>query len=456
MLRLHDTALGTVRELELRDPGKVSIYVCGPTVYGPPHIGHGRNLLVYDVLRRYLEWAGFEVRLVSNITDIDDNIIKRANEEGRSSEDVAVEYEKQWYDAVDALGVQRPHEDPHATDFVDGMIALIEDLFARGIAYETADGVYFAVEEVDGYGLLAGQSLDMLRAGERVDVAEGKQSPADFALWKKAKPGEPAWPSPWGEGRPGWHTECVVMSLELLGDGFDLHAGGMDLRFPHHENERAQAVALGHTFARHWMHHAFVETAGEKMSKSLGNFTTLPDLLSRTDPRAYRLVVLQSHYRSPLEVVPKVIEAAERSLERLDDLVRRWEAVGDRRPWPPGERPDPEALGRFRRHMDDDLATPAVTALLFDLVTRANTALGQDDLATAALLVDALLVVSGALGLTARAADTELDEDTRRLVAERDDARAAKDFARSDAIRDQLVALGYVVQDTTAGTTVHR
>ena len=456
MLRLHDTATGSVRELELRDPGQVSIYVCGPTVYGPPHIGHGRNLLVYDVLRRYLEFSGLDVRLVSNITDIDDNIIKKANEEGRSSDEVAVEYEKQWYDAVDALGVQRPHEDPHATAYVDGMIALIEELFARDIAYQAPDGVYFAVEGVDGYGVLAGQSLEMLRAGERVDVVEGKRSPADFALWKKAKPGEPAWPSPWGEGRPGWHTECVVMSLELLGDGFDLHAGGMDLRFPHHENERAQAVALGHTFARHWMHHAFVETAGEKMSKSLGNFTTLPDLLARTDPRAYRLLVLQSHYRSPLEVVPAVIEAAERSLDRLDELVRRWEAQGDRRPWPPGARPDPEALERFRRHMDDDLATPAVTALLFELVTRANSALGQDDLAAAAPLVDAVLVVAGALGLVARAADTELDDDTRRLVAERDEARAARDFARSDAIREQLTALGWVVQDTPAGTTVHR
>jgi cysteinyl-tRNA synthetase len=456
VLRLHDTALGTVRELELRDPGQVSIYVCGPTVYGPPHIGHGRNLLVYDVLRRYLEFSGLDVRLVSNITDIDDQIINRANREGRSSEDVAAEFEKAWYDAVDALGVQRPHQDPHATAYVDGMVALIEDLFARGIAYETADGVYFAVEQVDGYGLLAGQSLEMLRAGERVDVVEGKRSPADFALWKKAKPGEPAWPSPWGEGRPGWHTECVVMSLELLGDGFDLHAGGMDLRFPHHENERAQAVALGQTFARHWMHHAFVVTAGEKMSKSLGNVTNLPDLLATTDPRAYRLLVLQSHYRSPLDVVPEILERAERSLERLDELVRRWEALGDRRPWPAGDRPDAEALDRFRAHMDDDLATPAATALLFDLVTRANAALGRDEVATAAPLVDAVLVVAGALGLVARAADTELDDDTRRLVAERDEARAAKDFARSDAIRDRLTALGWVVQDTPAGTTVHR
>ena len=453
MLRLHDTASGAVRPLELRDPGRVSIYVCGPTVYGPPHIGHGRQLLVYDVLRRYLEWCGLDVRHVSNITDIDDKIIARAAEEGRSSEDVAREFEKAWYDAVDGLGVARPHEDPHATGYVPQMVELIARLVEQGTAYETSDGVYCGVGSIDGYGLLAGQSLESLRAGERVDVVEEKRSPHDFVLWKKAKPGEPSWPSPWGEGRPGWHTECVVMSLHLLGDGFDLHTGGLDLRFPHHENERAQAVALGHPFARRWMHHAFVEMGGEKMSKSLGNFTTLPDLLSRTDPRAYRLLVLQSHYRSPLEVVPESIERAERTLAKLDELARRWEALGARRPQ---AEADPDALERFRAHMDDDLATPAATALLFDLVGRANVALGRDDLAAAAPLVEAILSMAGALGLVARSVDTDLDEETRRLVGERDAARAARDFARSDAIRDALTARGWVVQDTADGTTVHR
>ena len=429
------------------------MYVCGPTVYGPPHIGHGRQLLVYDVLRRYLEWCGLEVRHVSNITDIDDKIIARAAEEGRSSEDVAREFEKAWYDAVDGLGVARPHEDPHATGYVPQMVELIARLVEQGTAYETSDGVYCAVGSIDGYGLLAGQSLESLRAGGRVDVVEEKRSPHDFVLWKKAKPGEPSWPSPWGEGRPGWHTECVVMSLHLLGDGFDLHTGGLDLRFPHHENERAQAVALGRPFARRWMHHAFVEMGGEKMSKSLGNFTTLPDLLSRTDPRAYRLLVLQSHYRSPLEVVPESIERAERTLAKLDELARRWEALGARRPQ---AEADPDALERFRAHMDDDLATPAATALLFDLVGRANVALGRDDLAVAAPLVEAILSMAGALGLVARSVDTDLDEETRRLVGERDAARAARDFARSDAIRDALTARGWVVQDTPDGTTVHR
>jgi cysteinyl-tRNA synthetase len=453
VLRLHDTAFGAARELALRDSGKVSMYVCGPTVYDLPHIGHGRQLLVYDVLRRYLEWCGFEVHHVSNITDVDDNIIGRANREGRTEPDVAVEFEKAWYDAVDALGVLRPHDDPHATAYVPEMVELIGRLVDAGIAYETTDGVYFGVQAVQGYGLLAGQSLESMRAGERVEVVEEKRSPADFALWKKAKPDEPSWPSPWGDGRPGWHTECVAMSLKLLGDGFDIHAGGMDLRFPHHENERAQAVALGNTFARHWLHHAFVELGGEKMSKSLGNFVTLTDLVERTDPRAYRLLVLQSHYRSPVEVLPDTIERAERTLAKLDDLNRRWESLGARRP---AAEPDSAALDRFRALMDDDLATPAVTGLLFDLVGAANVALAAGDVAAAAPTVAAVLEIAGALGLAPGAADTAVDAETARLVAERDEARAARDFARSDALRDRLSALGWVVQDTPGGTTVHR
>jgi cysteinyl-tRNA synthetase len=455
VLRLHDTAFGTVRELDLREPGRLSMYVCGPTVYGPPHIGHGRQMLVYDVLRRYLEWTGLVVHHVSNITDIDDQIIARAASDGRTETEVAVEFEQAWNDALEALGVLPPNDAPHATAFVPEMVELIEELVGEGIAYETTDGVYFSVAEVEGYGLLAGQPLDTLRVGERVDVVEEKRGPFDFVLWKKSKPGEPTWESPWGPGRPGWHTECVVMSLGLLGDGFDLHAGGLDLQFPHHENERAQAVALGHAFARHWMHHAFVETAGEKMSKSLGNFTTLPDLLSRTDPRAYRLLVLQAHYRSPLEVVPERIADAERSLDRLDELARRWEALADDRP-SPAPAADPVALTAFRAAMDDDLGTPAATGSLFALVRAANGALDRGDVTAAAPLVAAVEQVAGALGLVERTADTAVDADVAALVAERDEARASRDFARSDAIRDQLVNLGWTVKDTPGGTTVHR
>ena len=286
MLRLHDTATGEVRPLELRDEGRVSMYVCGPTVYDLPHLGHGRFTLVFDVLRRHLIASGLDVTYVSNITDIDDKIIEKAAAEGRSEAEVAGEFEDEWWQAMDRLNVLRPDEIPHATAFVDGMVATIAELLAAGVAYTTSDGVYLDTSTVDGYGLLAGQPLDSLRAGARVEGNEEKRSPLDFALWKSAKPGEPVWPAPFGEGRPGWHTECVVMSLDLLGEGFDLHGGGLDLKFPHHENERAQAVALGRPFARHWAHNGWVMVEGEKMSKSLGNFTSLTDLLAKADGRS--------------------------------------------------------------------------------------------------------------------------------------------------------------------------
>ena len=441
-MRLHDTALGQVVDLEPRERGKVTIYACGPTVYDAPHIGHGRQTLVYDVLRRYLEWSGYDVVHVSNITDIDDQIITRANEQNRSPEDVAKQYEAEWFEAMDALGALRPTHDPHATAYVDQMVELIRELVERGKAYETSDGVYLDVEQVDGYGLLAQQPLDSLRAGARVDVAEEKRSPLDFVLWKKSKPGEPTWESPWGPGRPGWHTECVVMSLDILGEGFDLHTGGLDLKFPHHENERAQAVALGRDFSRHWMHHAFVEVAGEKMSKSLHNFTSLPDLLSRTDARAYRLLVLQSHYRSPMEVTPETTDQAERTLERLDAFARTAAELSD-------AEPDVATLDRFRAHMDDDLDTPGAMRVLFDAVREANT---TRDPAVAA----AVFAMADAVGLALHAPADAVDEDTQALVRARDDARAARDFATADAIRDELQSRGWRVEDTAGGTRVHR
>ena len=300
------------------------MYVCGPTVYDMPHIGHGRANLTFDILRRYLSFTGLTVHHVANVTDVDDNIIKRAAELGRTESDVAAEFEARWWESMDALGDLRPHEIPHATQYIEDMVALVGELVSLGKAYETPDGVYLEVSKVDGYGLLAQQSLESLQVGARVEANEEKRSPLDFALWKKAKEGEPSWDSPWGPGRPGWHTECVVMSLDLLGEGFDLHGGGQDLKFPHHENERAQAVADGRAFARHWMHNGWVEVEGTKMSKSLGNFTTLPDLLSRHDARAYRLLVLRAHYRSPIEVTPETLADAEKALARLDGLARRF------------------------------------------------------------------------------------------------------------------------------------
>jgi cysteinyl-tRNA synthetase len=465
MLHLHDTATGTVRPLELRTEGEVSMYVCGPTVYDLPHIGHGRANLTFDVLRRYLSFSGLRVHHVANVTDVDDNIIKRANELGRTESDVAAEFEASWWEAMEALGDLRPHEAPHATEYIDRMVDLVSELQAKGVAYETGDGVYLEVDKVEGYGLLAQQSLDSLRAGARVESNEEKRSPLDFALWKKAKEGEPSWPSPWGPGRPGWHTECVVMSLDLLGEGFDLHGGGQDLMFPHHENERAQAVADGRVFARHWMHHGWVEVEGAKMSKSLGNFSTLPDLLAHSDARSYRLLVLRAHYRSPIEVTPDTLEDAEKGLARLDGLARRF-GVGDLLAEvldgvivdgvAPATGIDAGAVAVFRQRMDNDLDTPGALAGIFELVSAAHSAADAGDEERATVLARTAAVLAGALGVSLRGEAGEVDEEAARLVAERDAARSAKDFARADAIRDQLVALGWTVEDTPTGTAIHR
>ncbi len=448
MLRLFDTAKGGIVPFEPREPGKASMYVCGPTVYGPPHIGHGRFSLVFDVLRRYLRWAGNDVTYVSNITDIDDRIIERAQREDRDWREITERCEAVWYRAMDALGIERPDQDPHATAYVERMVGLIGRLVDRGVAYETSDGVYFQSERVEDYGLLARQPLESLKAGARVEGIDEKRSPVDFVLWKKAKPGEPTWPSPWGDGRPGWHTECVVMSLDLLGEGFDFHGGGQDLAFPHHENERAQAVADGRRFARHWLHNGFVEVEGIKMSKSLGNVSNLLDLVDRYDPRAYRLLVLQSHYRSPIDVTDSTLRDAERSLDRLDAFARRAADVSE------GADPDSDALDGFREAMDDDLDTPRATALAFDLVRRGNGLLDAGDAAAAGPLAAAVREITGALGLELRTEGGEIPAEMLELARRRDEARAAKDWAAADALRDQVTTAGYVVEDTPDGTVV--
>ncbi len=459
VLHLYDTATRSVRELALREPGKVSIYLCGPTVYGPPHLGHGRATLVYDILRRYLEWSGLEVRLVSNITDIEDKIIERALREDRPWKDITTKCEAVWWEAMDAVDFQRPSDTPHATDYVDEMVEMIGQLIEGDHAYVTDDGVYMSVESVDDYGLLAHQSVDEMRSGggDRAVVgAANKRHPADFVLWKFATgpstDRDPAWPSPWGEGRPGWHSECVVMSLDLLGEGFDLHGGGQDLRFPHHENERAQAVALGKTFANHWMHNGFVVDAeGEKMSKSLGNVSNLLDLIEHYDPRAYRMVLLQSHYRSPVKITQDGIDAAVKALAGLDAFAARAANVADATA---GVGPDVDVLREFRTAMDDDLDTPRATALLFDTVRRANAALDADD-AGAAPLIAAVYDIASAVGLVLGVA-SEVDDASSELALALDAARAAKDFAAADAIRAELQAAGWTVETTRDGTSLRR
>jgi cysteinyl-tRNA synthetase len=461
VIRLYDTARGEVRDLQLREAGRLSMYVCGPTVDNLPHLGHGRFTLVWDVARRWFTFQGLLVHYVSNITDIDDKIIARAAVESRSETDVVTQYEGEWWDAMARLGVAEPDDIPHATGYVHDMIALIESLLASDVAYLTSDGVYFDVSRVGDYGLLAGQPLESLRAGARVEENEEKRSPLDFALWKNAKPGEPRWSAPFGDGRPGWHTECVVMSLDLLGEGFDLHCGGLDLKFPHHENERAQAVAASKAFARHWGHNGWVMVDGVKMSTSLNNFTSLTDLLERTDPRAYRLLVVRSHYRSPIEVSPATIADAERALARLDTFARRFELaplgggfeVASAFTW---EEESLELYERVVALMNDDLNTPAAVGELFEAVTAAHQAADEGRGAAAQRLAESINVLFGAVGLTLRARTSEVDEISGKLVLERDAARAAKNWAEADRLRDELVERGWIVEDGSSGTVIRR
>jgi cysteinyl-tRNA synthetase len=343
------------------------------------------------------------------------------------------------------------------------MVDLIVDLVDRGVAYETATGVYLSVLDVPGYGLLARQPLDSLRAGARIEADEEKRSPLDFVLWKKAKPGEPSWDAPWGAGRPGWHTECVVMSLDLLGEGFELHGGGQDLMFPHHENERAQAVADGKEFARHWMHNGWVTVGGEKMSKSVGNFTSLADLLEKSDARAYRLLVLRSHYRSPIEVTPETIAQAEAGLARLDEMARRF-SLADPLAAGPLTGPDDghggidqAAVDAFCASMDGDLDTPGALATVFDLARRANAAAdaGDDGTAVVAARTAALLAAALGLGLRGGTRD-EVDAAASDLVRRRDEARAARDWTSADALRAELEGAGWLVEDSAEGTRIRR
>ncbi|MDH3682730.1 MAG: cysteine--tRNA ligase, partial [Acidimicrobiia bacterium] len=399
----------------------------------------------YDVLVRYLRWRGLDVTFVSNITDIDDKIIARAIGEDRDAADIAVKCEAVWWDAAKRLDVARPDLTPHATDYVDGMIELIQELLDGGKAYQISAGVYLSVEHVDGYGVLAHQSLESLQegGGEREVVEAEKRHPADFVLWKPAKEGEPSWPSPWGDGRPGWHTECVVMSLDLLGEGFDLHTGGLDLTFPHHENERAQAVALGRDFARHWMHHGFVELEGEKMSKSLGNVTNLLDLTEAYDPRAYRLLILRSHYRSPIEVTDATMVDAEAALERLDTFARRTASLAG--------QPDDGAITEFSEAMDDDLDTPRAVDVMFRQVREANTALDAGDTEAAARGGATVRGIAGALGLVLHDAAVDVPGEIQDLVDRRQAAREAKDFVLADQLRDELTAAGWTIEDGPEG-----
>ena len=455
-------------ELIPRRDGEIGIYACGATVQSAPHLGHGRMAVVFDVIRRYLEWRGFRVTFVTNITDIEDKIIAQANRRGITPAEVAEEATAQFLDGYRRLGVRDPDHMPRATDHVASMIDLVARLVAAGHAYAADGDVYFAVRSFPDYGKLSGRNLDDLLAGARVEPGEQKRDPLDFALWKAAKPGEPSWPSPWGPGRPGWHIECSVMAARYLGSGFDIHGGGQDLIFPHHENEIAQSEAVdGALFARYWLHNGLLNLSGEKMAKSTGLVVGLLDALERYPAVAVRLFYLRSRYREPFDFTEEGIEDAIAQLDRLWAFRRR---AGD----PTGSEPDPGTLTGFREAMDDDFNTAGALGVLFEAVRAGNRRLdaGEDAAAIAAAYDEVVAV----LGIAEPAAGLgDLGEELvalgdrfgvpagdgpepvlEGLIARREAARSARDWATADAIRDALEAAGVVVEDTADGARWHR
>jgi cysteinyl-tRNA synthetase len=456
MLRIHNSLTRQKELFQPIEPGKVRMYVCGMTVYDYCHIGHARVMVVFDVIRRWLQASGYTVTYVRNITDIDDRIIKRAAENNEDIGALTARFIRFMDEDAAALGVASPDFEPRATQHVPGMLRLIGALVQRGLAYQAPNGdVYYAVRGFPGYGKLSGKSLEDLRAGERVEVDPNKRDPMDFVLWKSAKPGEPAWDSPYGPGRPGWHIECSAMSEELLGAHFDLHGGGQDLLFPHHENEIAQSEgAHGHIFVNYWVHNGFVRVDDEKMSKSLGNFFTVREVLARYDAEVVRFFIVRAHYRSPLNYSDQHLEDARAGLTRLYTTLRETAPAAAAIDW------NNPFAARFKEAMDDDFNTAEACAVLFDLATEANRSRSAAD-------AGMLKALAGRLGLLQRdpvaylqgGAETAGEYSAPRieaLIAQRNAARKAKNFAEADRIRKELDAAGVLLEDTSAATIWRR
>ena len=461
MLCIYNSMSGRKESFAPITPGKVRMYVCGITVYDYLHLGHARMMIVFDMVVRYMRSVGLEVEYVRNITDIDDKIIERANEQGVEIGELTAKFIEEMHRDADALGVLRPDHEPRATDHLDAIVAMIAELERRGLAYRGDNGdVYYAVARFANYGKLSRKNLADLRAGSRIDVAESKRDPLDFVLWKAAKPDEPQWESPWGPGRPGWHIECSAMSTEMLGNTFDIHGGGMDLKFPHHENEIAQSCgATGADFARLWMHNGFVRVDEEKMSKSLGNFFTVRDILTRFQPEEVRFLMLGSHYRKPLNYSEQELISAGAALDGYYTALARVE---------PGELPrDEDFTARFRESMDDDFNSPGALAVLADLRRELSRVLDAGDNARGAALAALLRQLGGVLGIlqdnptgwlrrpkrgTSQAQDALDDAAIDALIEQREQARAARNWAEADRIRDELKSAGIALEDGAGGT----
>lgn len=475
-MRIYNTLTREKEEFRPINKGKVGMYVCGITVYDRCHIGHARSTVIFDIIFRYLQNKGYDVTYVRNFTDVDDKIINKANDEGKTCEEVADANIAAFHEDMDRLGVLRPTIEPRATEHINEMIKLVKDLLSKGVAYEAEGDVYFDVAAFPSYGKLSGRNLDEMQAGARVEVNKAKKNPLDFVLWKSSKPKEPSWQSPWGEGRPGWHLECSAMGVKYLGQPFDIHGGGRDLIFPHHENEIAQSEAANDSsLANYWVHNGFVSINQEKMSKSLGNFFTIEDVLKEYDPEILRIFLLTKHYRSPVDFSRDNMESAKSSLLRIYTAIARAEALNSE---PDSSTADPDLDAHVNSFMescedamDDDFNTPKVLALCFDLVRSMNRCMDGDFIAAStSLLNEAVLLLRRTgeyLGLFQMPALAFIDsfkdiknsgvelseDDINALIDERANAREAKNWERSDEIREQLLQKGITLKDTPDGTT---
>ncbi|MGK2945061.1 MAG: cysteine--tRNA ligase [Desulfuromonadales bacterium] len=484
-LRVYNTLSGKKEEFQSLVPGKVGMYVCGVTVYDYCHIGHARANIVFDIVYRYLQYSNYDVTYVRNYTDVDDKIIARANERGISSQELSEEFIQAFDEDMAALGLRKPTHEPKATAYIAEIITLVEQLIAKGMAYESEGDVYYSVDNFSSYLKLSKRNMEEMLAGARIAPGELKRNPMDFALWKAAKPGEPSWESPWGSGRPGWHIECSAMSSSLLGATFDIHGGGRDLIFPHHENEIAQSEGVsGKPFVKYWLHNGFVNVNQEKMSKSLGNFFTIRDILKRYDPEVVRFFILTAHYRSPIDFSDQNLEEARIGLTRfyealahLDKVLARAETVKEQDSVAEALAEPVERLvrleERFRSAMDDDFNTAQAIGHMFDAVRAINRILAEENDLHGQLLAilskghDDLIRLGAVLGLLgsdpaawlARSAQEGLADsglsgaDIEALILERREARANRDFARADQIRDELADKGVLLLDGPEGTT---
>lgn len=456
-MKIFNTLTREKEEFVPIEPGKVRMYACGPTVYNYIHIGNARPICVFDTLRRYLEYRGYDVTFVQNFTDIDDKLINKANEEGITVREVAERYIGEYMTDTKGLGIRPADIHPRATENIDTIIDMVRTLEEKGFAYERDGSVYFRSRRFEEYGKLSHQPLEELEAGARIDVSDKKEDPLDFVLWKAAKPGEPSWPSPWGEGRPGWHIECSAMIRRHLGDTIDIHCGGQDLIFPHHENEIAQSeCCTGAEYVHYWMHNGYINVDNRKMSKSLGNFFTVREVAEKFGYEPIKFMMLQAHYRSPINYSLEVIEQCRAALERLhncrDSLDFALESALGQGDWHAFREKMDARAAQFAEAMDDDLNTADGIAALFEMARDINTYIAQPQPEEAvAYAVKRFDELCGVLGLLYNRASKDLDSEVEALIAERQAARKAKDFARADAIRDQLAGMGILLKDTPQG-----